>query len=83
MKFIHLGVFSTTIAYLLQTFAQKRVTETKTAIILSMEAVWGMVFSMLFLHEFISIRMLVGAIIILLAIIISEARLLFPKKKAP
>ncbi|MCL6574350.1 MAG: DMT family transporter, partial [Bacillus sp. (in: Bacteria)] len=40
---LYLGVFSTTIAFLLQTVAQKYTTETKAAIILSTEAFWGMI----------------------------------------
>jgi drug/metabolite transporter (DMT)-like permease len=78
---IYLGVFSTTIAFLLQTVAQKYTTETKAAIILSTEAFWGMVFSIIILHEVITYKMMVGAILILCAIIISETKLTFIKRK--
>jgi drug/metabolite transporter (DMT)-like permease len=77
---LYLGVFSTTIAYLLQTIAQKMITETKAAIILSTEAFWGMVFSVAILDEVMTIKMVVGAILILCAIIISETKLPFLKK---
>jgi drug/metabolite transporter (DMT)-like permease len=56
---LYLGVFSTTIAYLLQTVAQKMITETKAAM---------------------TIKMVLGAILILGAIIISETKLPFLKK---
>ncbi|MBT2656115.1 DMT family transporter [Bacillus sp. ISL-18] len=78
---LYLGVFSTTIAFLLQTFAQKYTTETNAAIILSTEALWGMVFSIILLSEVITIKMIMGAILILIAIIISETKLHFFKKK--
>ncbi|MFB3170331.1 DMT family transporter [Neobacillus sp. 179-C4.2 HS] len=77
---LYLGVFSTTIAYLLQTVAQKMITETKAAIILSTESFWGMVFSVAILDEVMTIKMVLGAILILGAIIISETKLPFLKK---
>lgn len=81
MAVSYLAVFSTTLAYLLQTYAQKTTTETKTAIILSTEAVWGMVFSIIILSELITTRMVIGAITILIAIILSETKLSFLRKK--
>ena len=80
LSLLYLGVFSTTIAYLLQTVAQKMITETKAAIILSTESFWGMVFSVAILHEAMTIKMVLGAILILVAIIISETKLPFFKK---
>lgn len=72
---LYLGIFSTTIAYLLQTAGQKLVSETKAAIILSTEALWGMLFSIILLSEILTPRMIVGAILILAAILISETKL--------
>lgn len=72
---LYLGVFSTTIAYLLQTAGQKLVSETKAAIILSTEALWGTLFSIIILSELITVRMMIGASLILAAILISELRL--------
>jgi drug/metabolite transporter (DMT)-like permease len=77
---LYLGIFSTTIAYLLQTVAQKMITETKAAIILSTESFWGMVFSVAILDEAMTIKMVIGAILILSAIIISETKMPFLKK---
>ncbi|RHW34712.1 DMT family transporter [Lysinibacillus yapensis] len=79
---IYLAIFSTTIAYLFQTIAQKFTNETKTAIILSTESFWGMLFSVIFLSELLTMRMAIGAILILCAIIISETKLSFLKKKS-
>lgn len=74
MPLVYLGVFSTTIAYLLQTVAQKYVTETKAAIVLSTEALWGTLFSVILLSELLTFRMGMGAVLILVAIIIAETK---------
>lgn len=72
LSVLYLGVVSTTICYLLQTASQKYVDETKAAIILSMESVFGTLFSILILKEQITGRMVVGCVIILAAVIISN-----------
>ena len=72
LSVIYLGVVSTTICYLLQTACQKYVDETKAAIILSMESVFGTLFSMLILHEVLTLRMFAGCGIILAAVIIAN-----------
>lgn len=69
---IYLGVVSTTITYLIQTACQKYVDETKAAIILSMESVFGTFFSVLILSEEITMRMVIGCILILTAVTISN-----------
>jgi drug/metabolite transporter (DMT)-like permease len=70
----YLGIFSTTAAYLLQTTAQKFTTETKTAIILSTEAFFGMALSVLILSEPLTLRMILGGILIFAAILTSETK---------
>lgn len=69
---LYLGVVSTTITYLLQTVSQKYVDETKSAIILSLEAVFGTLFSVLILHESITLRIIIGSALILLAVLVSQ-----------
>lgn len=69
---LYLGVVSTTICYLLQTACQQYVDETKAAIILSMESVFGTVFSIILLGEVITPRMIAGCAIILTAVVISN-----------
>ncbi|MEG1458813.1 MAG: DMT family transporter [Acetivibrio sp.] len=70
---LYLGIISTSITYLLQTNCQKYVDETKAAIILSMESVFGTLFSVILLHESITIRMVAGCVIILAAVFLSNA----------
>ena len=72
LSVLYLGVVSTALCYLLQTASQKYVDETKAAIILSMESVFGTLFSILILHEQVTLRMVCGCIIILAAVIVSN-----------
>lgn len=72
LSVLYLGVISTALCYLLQTASQKYVDETKAAIILSMESVFGTMFSILILHEQVTLRMVCGCVIILAAVIVSN-----------
>ena len=72
LSVLYLGAVSTTICYLLQTACQKYIDETKAAIILSMESVFGTIFSILILHEVVTVRMVIGCAVILAAVIISN-----------
>lgn len=72
LSVLYLGVVSTALCYLLQTASQKYVDETKAAIILSMESVFGTLFSILILHEQVTLRMVCGCVIILAAVIVSN-----------
>ena len=74
LSVLYLGVISTTLCYLLQTACQKYVDETKAAIVLSMESVFGTIFSIIILHEIITPRMVIGCVIILAAVILSDKK---------
>ncbi|MCI5649782.1 MAG: DMT family transporter [Fusicatenibacter sp.] len=73
LSLLYLGVVSTTVCYLLQTTCQKYVEETKAAVILSMESVFGTLLSILILHERVTVRMLIGCIMIFAAVLISNS----------
>ncbi|MEG0688764.1 MAG: DMT family transporter [Hungatella sp.] len=75
LSVLYLGVISTTLTYLIQTVSQQYVDETKSAIILSMEAVFGCLFSVWILHETIHAKMIVGCILILGAVLVSEIKI--------
>lgn len=85
LSVIYLGVVSTMIAFFLQTVAQKYTTASRTAIILSTEAIFGTVFSVLLLSEKLTINMLIGGCAIFLAIITVETKWEFlkPNKNKP
>lgn len=69
---LYLGLVSTTLCFFLQTLCQKWVEETKAAIILSMESVFGTIFSILILHEVLTVRMIIGCAIILGGVVLSS-----------
>ena len=77
---IYLAVFSTTIAYVCQNIAFQYTTATKGAIILSLESFFGMLLSVLFLHEVLTGRMIIGAALIMIAILITELKPSFHRK---
>lgn len=78
---LYLALFSTTIAFLMQTICQKKVSGTKTAIILSTEAVFGTLFSIILLNEQVTLKMIVGSLLIFASIIMAETKLSFLKKE--
>ncbi|TQR28505.1 DMT family transporter [Lysinibacillus sphaericus] len=78
---VYLAIFSTTLAYLFQNIANQYTSATKAAIILSTESFFGMVLSVIFLHEVLTGQMVVGAVLILLAILIAEVKPAHPKKR--
>lgn len=78
---IYLAVFSTTLAYVLQNVAHKYTTATKAAIILSTEALFGTLFAILFLHEVLTLKMTIGAVMIMQAILIAELKPAYFKRR--
>ena len=82
LAILYLGLFSTGLSFFLQTLSQKYTTETEAGIILSMESVFGTFFSVIILKEIITWKMVIGCVIILMAIFISEfGNKWFPGKK--
>lgn len=74
MAVVYLGVFSTCICYFLQTLAQQYVTPTKASLILSMESVFGTMFSILLGYETLKLNMVIGGLLILASILFVEIR---------
>jgi drug/metabolite transporter (DMT)-like permease len=77
---LYLAVFATAVALLLQNIGQKYTNPAPAAIILSLESVFGVVFSVIFLYEQISTRLFLGFCLIFVAVIISETKLSFIKR---
>ncbi|WP_243108713.1 DMT family transporter [Clostridium rectalis] len=76
----YLAIFSTFIAFLIQNIAQKYTTATHTAVILSLESVFGSILSCILLDELFTYKMCIGCVIILLAIITAETKWNFLNK---
>lgn len=76
---LFLGLISTALSTILQMYGQKYTTETRASIFMSMEALWGTVFSVLVIGEPVTLRLLLGGGIIFIAILISELKPLSKK----
>lgn len=74
LSIIYLGVFCTMVAFMLQTASQRYTTDSEAAIILSMESVFGMIFSVLIVNEILTMNIVVGAVFILLGVLIVELK---------
>ena len=71
---IYLGIICTGVAYFLQTLAQNYTKSTHAAIILSLEAVFGSILSVIVMSELFTLKMIVGCIIIFLSILVIELK---------
>lgn len=78
---LYLALFSTMLAFLIQTVAQRYTNSTHAAIILSLEAVFGSTFAIIFIKEPLTIRFLIGCTAILISVITSETKWEFLRLK--
>ena len=79
----YLAVFATGVALLLQNVGQKYADPTAAAILLSLESVFGVVFSIIFYDETVTLKLGAGFLLIFAAVILSETKLSFLRKKEP
>lgn len=77
----YLGIFATAICFVLQSIGLKYTSTSSASIILSLESVFGVIFSILMYHEIITIKLGLGFVLIFIAVIISETKLEFLLKK--
>lgn len=73
----YLAVFATAVAILLQNVGQKYTSPAPASILLSLESVFGVMFSVIFYHEQITAKLFIGFLFIFVAVIISETKLSF------
>lgn len=74
VSILYLSVMATCLCYILQNAGQKFTTPSTAALILSLEAVFGVLFSVIFTSETVTPKVLIGFILVFLAIIISEVK---------
>lgn len=81
----YLCLFATAGALGLQTFGLKYTAPSAGALILSLESVFGVIFSIMVGAEAVTVRLMIGFAIIFFAIVVSETKLefLYKKKRAP
>ncbi len=76
---LYLAIFATAVALLFQNIGQKWTHPSAAAIILSLESVFGVLFSVVFTGEELTLRLITGFIFIFVAVLISETKLSFIK----
>lgn len=69
---LFLGLFSTCLCFFMQTSAQQRTSPGKTGIILSTESLFGTIFSILLGIDPLTTKIVIGGIIIMTAVILTE-----------
>ncbi len=80
---LYLSFICSGLALLLQSFGQKYTDPSSASLILSLESVFGVAFSLAFYGERPTLRMYLGFALILLAVVISETKLSFLRRKRP
>ena len=81
IEVIYLTIFGTMIAFLLQNVSQKHMSSSAAAIILTLEAVVGAIFSVVFYGEVLTLKVFAGFVVIFVAVFLSETKLSFIKKR--
>jgi drug/metabolite transporter (DMT)-like permease len=72
---VYTAIFSTAVAFVIQTWSQAHISPTKVAVILTMEVVFAALFAMVFTDETLNLQQILGGVLILismLAIVIKE-----------
>lgn len=69
---LFLGIFSTLLCFLFQLIAQQYISPSLSSMILCLESVFGCAFSILFLDEKVTIRLVIGCALIFIAILYSS-----------
>jgi len=72
VSMLYLGVFSTMIAFMLQNVCLKYVPSALASLFLSLESVFGVLFGTVLLHEHMTLRMVIGCVLIFSAILLAE-----------
>lgn len=72
LSMLYLGLFSSMICFSLQNIGLKYVQSSLASLFLSFESVFGVLFSTIFLHETLTLKMAVGCVLIFSAIVIAE-----------
>ncbi len=76
---LFLGLFSTSLCFFMQTSAQKKTTPGKTGIILSTESLFGTLFSVILGIEPLTLKILIGGLIIFTSVVLTEVDIIQPK----
>lgn len=71
---LYLGIFSTFLAFSLQTVAQKYTTPERASVIMCLESVFAAIFGVILLKEILTLNMIIGCGLIFLGVLLAEWR---------
>lgn len=77
---LFLTVMCTAVCFVLQTFGQKYTHPSTAAVIMTLESVFGTIISVIFYHEELNAKLVIGFILIFAAVLISETKLDFIRR---
>ena len=83
VSIVYLSVMCTAVCFVLQMFGQKHTPATTTALIMTLESVFGTIFSVWFGNEHLTLKLISGFVLIFAAILISDTKLSFLRRKKP
>jgi drug/metabolite transporter (DMT)-like permease len=83
LNLLYLAFLCTALAMLFQNYGQKYVSPSAASLIMSLEAVFGVAFSVLLYNEVLTLRLTLGFCLVFAAIIISEAQSTFVNRQNP
>lgn len=81
LSLVYLGVFGTTVAFTFMTYGVKKLPPASSSLILSLEAIFGVLFSILFYKETVTLQIGFGFSMIFVAVVVSETELKFFRRK--
>lgn len=82
LSILYLMIGCTACALLFQNFGQKYTEPSTASLLLSLESVFGVAFSVAFGREESSVKLYIGFLLIFIAVVISETKLSFLKKRS-
>jgi drug/metabolite transporter (DMT)-like permease len=66
---VYTAIFSTAVAFVIQTWSQAHISPTKVAVILTMEVVFAALFALIFTDETLNLQKVMGGILILISML--------------
>ena len=81
MSVAYMSVMCTAVCFFLQAWGMKYTPSSTTAVIMTLESVFGTVISIVFYHEAMSFRLVLGFVLIFAAVLISETKFSYLKKR--
>ena len=78
---VYLCVMCTAVCFMLQTYGQKYTPPSTVAVIMTLESVFGAAFSVMLGYEVLTLRLAAGFVLIFFAVLMSETKLSFLRKR--